>query len=147
MTHLTTQFKLPLHALATALSFATMAVAQMGNFMHVPLTVNGSAKISSGPEGFPALWLTPAQAGQAGTVFTTNKIVFSSNYTFSTFFQFQMTDPGLEGASDGMNGQIAPVGGPVEEFEWLAPSNENGGRPLLVDHLRLPTFSRQDEDS
>ena len=48
------------------------------------------------------LWLTPAQGNQAGSVFATNGIVFNRKYIFSTFFQFKMTDPGPEGASDGM---------------------------------------------
>ncbi|MGA2737204.1 MAG: L-type lectin-domain containing protein [Bryobacteraceae bacterium] len=66
------------------------------------LTLNGSAKIVTGPQGAPVLWLTPAQQSQAGSAFTTNAVVFNSTYTFSTFFQFQMTDAGYYGASDGM---------------------------------------------
>jgi hypothetical protein len=63
------------------------------------LTLNGSAKIITGGKGSPVLWLTPAQQSQAGSAFTTNSISFNE---FSTFFQFQMTDPGYYGASDGM---------------------------------------------
>jgi hypothetical protein len=66
------------------------------------LTLNGSAKIVTGPQGGSVLWLTPAQQSQAGSVFTTNSVAFNSTYSFSTFFQFQMTDPGYYGASDGM---------------------------------------------
>jgi len=66
------------------------------------LTVNGSAKIFTGPGGGPVILLTPAQQSQAGSVFTTKSIVFDSTYTFATFFQFKMTDPGYYGASDGM---------------------------------------------
>jgi hypothetical protein len=66
------------------------------------LTLNVSAKIVTGPQGASVLWLTPAQEGQAGSAFTTNSVAFSPKYIFSTFFQFQMTDPGPGGASDGM---------------------------------------------
>ena len=48
------------------------------------------------------LRLTPAEESQAGSAFTTNSIPLGPSYEFSTFFQFQMTDPGIYGASDGM---------------------------------------------
>jgi hypothetical protein len=66
------------------------------------LTLNGSAKIVTGPNGNSVLWLTPAEESQAGSAFTTNSIPLGPSYEFSTFFQFQMTDPGIYGASDGM---------------------------------------------
>jgi len=66
------------------------------------LTLNGSAKIVTGPQGASVLWLTPAQQSQAGSAFTTDSIAFGPRYIFSTFFVFQMTDPGYYGASDGM---------------------------------------------
>jgi hypothetical protein len=66
------------------------------------LTLNGSAKIVTGPQGGSVLWLTPAQQLQAGSAFTTDSIAFGPKFKFSTFFQFQMTDPGYYGASDGM---------------------------------------------
>ena len=64
------------------------------------LTLNGSAKIVTGPNGNSVLWLTPAEESQAGSAFTTNSIPLGPSYEFSTFFQFQMTDPGIYGASD-----------------------------------------------
>lgn len=67
-----------------------------------PLTVNGSAEILTGSRGNPVIRLTPAQGSLAASVFTTNSIKFNSEYTFATFFRFQMTDPGGIGAADGM---------------------------------------------
>ncbi len=66
------------------------------------LTLNGSAKVVTGPHGNSVLWLTPAAESQAGSAFTTVGVPFGPRYLFSTFFQFQMTDPGSYGASDGM---------------------------------------------
>jgi len=66
------------------------------------LTLNGSATIITGPNGNSTLRLTPAQQSQAGSAFTTDSIPLGPSYEFSTFFQFQMTDPGIYGASDGM---------------------------------------------
>src|SRR5579871_2614368 len=87
--------------LAMVLLYATVCGAQTTT--NTPaLTLNGSAKLLSGPHGGSALWLTPAMEGQAGSAFTSSSIVFGPHYKFRTFFQFKMTDPGPGGASDGM---------------------------------------------
>jgi hypothetical protein len=83
------------------LLFATMAAAQTA-VDTTALTFNGSAKHLAVPCGGSALWLTPAQVNQAGSAFTTHPVSFGPKYLFHTFFQFQMTDPGPDGASDGM---------------------------------------------
>jgi hypothetical protein len=95
------QSKTILPPLAMMLLFANMAAAQTA-VNTAALTFNGSAKLLTGPQGGSVLWLTPAQVDQAGSVFTTDRVVFNRKYAFTTFFQFQMTDPGSGGASDGM---------------------------------------------
>ena len=92
-------FRIPRYALP-AVAACLLSIQAFGATSG--LTVNGSAKIFTGPGGGPVILLTPAQQSQAGSVFTTNSIVFDSTYTFATFFQFKMTDPGYYGASDGM---------------------------------------------
>ena len=66
------------------------------------LTLNGTAKLVTGPHGAKTLSLTTAQIGQDGSAFTTTIIPFDSRYRFETFFQFAMTDPGGIGAADGI---------------------------------------------
>jgi hypothetical protein len=89
-----TQPKIAVGVLAVTLSFAAIAAAQTATDT-TALTLNGSAKLLTGPHGGSALLLTPAPEGQAGSAFTTNSVVFDCAYRFSTFFQFRMTDPGL----------------------------------------------------
>ena len=96
-----TQSKTMMHAFAAMLLFANTAAAQTA-MSSAALTFNGSAKLFTGPTGRSVLWLTPAQEGQTGSVFTTDSVVFNPKYAFATSFQFQMTDPGSGGASDGM---------------------------------------------
>src|SRR5215469_14902257 len=88
--------KQPLTALAVTILFAAMAAPQTS-----VMTLNGSAKLTTAPNGIPVLWLTPNQTSQAGSAFLTNKVVFGAKYQFSTFFQFRMTDPVYQ-SSDGM---------------------------------------------
>jgi hypothetical protein len=90
-----------LHALAALLLSTNIAAAQTA-MNTAALTFNGSAKALTGPKGHSVLWLTPAQVDQAGSVFTTDSVVFNPKYEFATFFQFKMADPGSDGASDGM---------------------------------------------
>jgi hypothetical protein len=66
------------------------------------LTINGSAKIVTAPQGKSVLWLTPALGNQTGSAFTTNSIAFQPDYRFSTFFQFRMANTGGIGAGDGL---------------------------------------------
>jgi hypothetical protein len=58
------------------------------------LTLNGNAAQVGN-----VLRVTPANFGQAGSVFSTNPISLASNASFSTAFQFRFTNPG--GACDG----------------------------------------------
>src|ERR1035438_3618061 len=92
-------FRIPRHTLPVVVVclFSSQAFGATSD-----LTLNGSAKILTGPGGGPVILLTPAQQGQAGSAFTTSSIVFDSTFAFATFFQFKMTDPGPFGASDGM---------------------------------------------
>ena len=116
------------HALATMLLLAPLAAAQVATSA-TELTLNGSARILTGPNGGSAILLTPAQASQAGSAFTTNSFVFGPRYLFSTFFQFQMTDPGPAGASDGMafviqtqNANALGAGGGELGYTGITPS-------------------------
>ena len=90
---------------ASLLSIPTFGVTAMAfsDSTAVPdLTLNGSARVLATPNGRSVILLTPAKQSRAGSAFTTNSIVFNPRYTFRTFFQFQMTDPGAQGAADGM---------------------------------------------
>jgi hypothetical protein len=58
------------------------------------LKLNGDATVASNQ-----LQLTYSSGNSAGSVFTTNQVALGSNATFSTHFQFQITNPG--GVSDG----------------------------------------------
>jgi hypothetical protein len=80
----------------------TAATAFSNSAATTDLTLNGSAKILTGPNGGSVLWLTPAGGSSPGSAFTTNSIVFNARYAFKTFFQFKMTDPGGIGAADGI---------------------------------------------
>lgn len=87
MPSLRTQSKTVLNALAAMLLAASVAAAQVANSATV-LTLNGSARILTGPNGGTALLLTTAQQSEAGSAFTTNSVVFGPKFIFSTFFQF-----------------------------------------------------------
>jgi len=67
------------------------------------LQLNGSASINN-----EVLRLTPAQPDQAGSAFTKNKL--NINGGFSTFFNFQVTNPGAGGAADGLMFVVQPHG-------------------------------------
>jgi hypothetical protein len=52
------------------------------------LQINGDAAIAGS-----VLRVTPALDGQSGSVFSLNKVSLASNASFSTYFQFQFTNP------------------------------------------------------
>lgn len=97
------RLRVTLGLLLTAPLFSVTAAMAFSDPVTVTdLTFNGSARLLTGRNRGSAIWLTPAQDNEAGSVFTTNSIAFSPSYRFSTFFQFQMTDPSSGGASDGI---------------------------------------------
>jgi hypothetical protein len=56
------------------------------------------------------LWLTPASAGQAGSTFSSASIAFNgTSDSFSTFFQFRITNPGGIDPADGLVFVVQPV--------------------------------------
>ena len=67
------------------------------------LNLVGSAAAVTGYGGQQVLRLTPANIGQGGAMWSTSPISFSaSTGTFSTYFQFQITNPGGIGPADGI---------------------------------------------
>ena len=86
--------------LTGAALFAFSALAQSATITYndfsstAGLTLNGNAAQVGN-----VLRVTPANFGQAGSVFSTNPISLASNVSFSTAFQFRFTNPG--GACDG----------------------------------------------
>lgn len=64
------------------------------------VTLNGSAAIA-GPVGAKVLRVTPSAFTQAGSAFTTNKVSFANDGSFSTFFTFTFTAQQVGGA-DGL---------------------------------------------
>ena len=66
------------------------------------LTCVGSTAVAG-----TALRLTPAVGGQSGAGYSTNAITLGSNATFSTTFQFQITNPGGIAPADGLTFVLA----------------------------------------
>jgi len=79
------------------------------------LTLLGSSQVANG-----RLRLTPSTTEQRGTAWTTQPVQFSSSYSFSTEFVFEISAPG--GATDGQDG----VGG-----EGLAFTIQSTGPNVL----------------
>ncbi|WP_423778846.1 isopeptide-forming domain-containing fimbrial protein [Bacillus thuringiensis] len=61
--------------------------------------LNGAAEV---PIGANFIRLTPPSPMQSGSVFNKTKICPKNNYSFSTAFSFQMSNPNPAGASDGL---------------------------------------------
>jgi hypothetical protein len=79
------------------------STTEYATFDNVPageLTLNGDAAIV-GPAGSQVLRLTPTQLGQAGSSFTTQKVSFLNDGSFSSAFSFRMTDQ-YNGGADGI---------------------------------------------
>ncbi|MGB7760188.1 MAG: L-type lectin-domain containing protein [Bryobacteraceae bacterium] len=74
------------------------------NFSSVAgLNLVNSAAVATGYAGQQVLRLTPALIGQGGAAWSTTPISFSSSAgTFSTYFQFQITNPGGISPADGI---------------------------------------------
>ncbi|MFZ5593321.1 MAG: lectin-like domain-containing protein [Pseudomonadota bacterium] len=90
---------LPTMLLAASLGVVGMAQATTITYTDFSstsgLTLNGNAAQVGN-----VLRVTPANFGQAGSVFSTNPISLASNVSFSTAFQFRFTNAG--GACDGL---------------------------------------------
>src|ERR1700730_17961950 len=73
------------------------------------LTLNGSTAVATTADG-KVLRLTPASGGQAGSAFSSTSIEFNgSSDSFSTFFQFRITNPGGIDPADGLVFVVQPV--------------------------------------
>ena len=69
------------------------------------LTLNGSAAQVGN-----VLRVTPATTSQSGSAFSTNTVSLASNASFSTFFQFRFTNPGVsDGQGVGADGLVFVV--------------------------------------
>ena len=90
------------------------------------LTINGNAAQVGN-----VLRVTPANFGQAGSVFSTNPISLASNVSFSTAFQFRFTNPG--GACDGQG-----CGADGLVFIVQTNSNSVGGAGGGIGYLGVP---------
>ena len=74
------------------------------------LNLVGSAAAVTGYGGQKVLRLTPASIGQGGALWSTSAISFSTSAdTFSTYFQFQITNPGGIEPADGIVFVLQPV--------------------------------------
>ena len=73
------------------------------------LTLNGSTAVATTSDG-KVLRLTPATTGQAGSAFSSTSIEFNGpSDSFSTFFQFRLTDSGGIDPADGIVFVVQPV--------------------------------------
>src|SRR4029453_558716 len=81
-------------ALATTITFADFSSVAV-------LTLNGSATSASTADG-AVLRLTPSASFQSGSAFSTAQIGLGAGSTFSTFFQFRITDPAGLAPADGL---------------------------------------------
>lgn len=98
--------------LAWVITVATPARATLiinkPNFANVAdLTLNGAAAQVGN-----VLRLTPSLQTQAGSAFSTNQVSLNSNASFSTFFEFQISQP-LNGGADGLVFVVQTVGNNV----------------------------------
>ncbi|HEY6132460.1 MAG TPA: PEP-CTERM sorting domain-containing protein [Rubrivivax sp.] len=87
----------PLRVVATAAVLACAAQAGAAVVVNYPdfsnpagLQLNASAAVVGN-----VLRVTPAIDGQAGSVFSLNKVSLAQNASFSTYFQFRFTNPDL----------------------------------------------------
>jgi hypothetical protein len=72
------------------------------------LTCNGSAAIANTSDG-TVLRLTPAQFNESGSAFSTSQINLGSGNSFSTFFQFRITNPAGIDPADGITFTLQTV--------------------------------------
>jgi hypothetical protein len=90
----------PRQALLMA-AISMLSVPAFGGTGPEAMTLNGSAQlVTAGKQ--TVLVLTKAVGSTAGTAFTTEMVPFGPLFRFTTFFQFQMTNPGGICAADGM---------------------------------------------
>ena len=64
-------------------------------------TLNGSAKFTIGTDGVSSILRLTDDYGQSSSAFLTNTIGLSDNASFSTYFEFQITDSQTFGDEDG----------------------------------------------
>ncbi|WP_404383517.1 PKD domain-containing protein [Knoellia locipacati] len=79
---------------------STLTYTTFDDPMPAPLTLNGSAAVA-GVAGSKVLRVTPSQFSQAGTAFTSSKVSFLNDGSFSTFFTFSFTAQ-QGGGADGL---------------------------------------------
>ena len=79
---------------------STLAYGTFDDPLPAPLTLNGNASIVGAP-GSKVLRVTPSTFSQAGSAYTSNKVSFLNEGSFSTFFTFTF-DSQLGGGADGL---------------------------------------------
>ena len=90
------------------------------------LQLNGNAAIVG-----PALRLTPANFNQAGSAFSTSAITLGANFSFSSFFTFQITGSGGSADPDGLG---------ADGLVFVVQTNANnvGGNGGGMGYLGVP---------
>ena len=93
----------PLQAAVTTINFSNFSSTSGLNLV-------ASAATTTGYGGATVLRLTPAVGSVNGAAWSTTPISFNSNAgTFTTHFQFQITNPSAGGAADGLVFVLQPV--------------------------------------
>jgi hypothetical protein len=88
-------------ALALSTGARAGVIADYSNFCDTTgLTLVGNATTTSGPNC--ALQLTSASGGESGAGYSTTAVTLGAGDTFSSTFQFQITDPGGIDPADGI---------------------------------------------
>jgi len=131
-----------LPAFAQTISFPNFSAA--GSASITGLTLTGTAGLVTTADG-PVLRLTPAVCCAAGSGFTASPIPFViGGDTFSTFFQFRLTNPGGLSAADGIvfvlrkNG--SPALGKTGEFQGYDGIGQSLG-------VKFDTFRNEGESN
>ena len=96
--------------LVSAPAFASVVTVSFPDFSSTAgLTLNGSTAVATTGDG-KVLRLTPATTSQAGSAFSSTSIMFNgTSDSFSTFFQFRITDSGGIDPADGIVFVVQPV--------------------------------------
>lgn len=113
--------------LAAACALPAMAQISYPTFSSsAGLQLNGNAAVTSG-----VLRLTPAAFNQAGSAFSTSAIPLASNASFSTFFQFRITNSGgiIDTDGTGADGIV---------FVVQTVANNVGGLGGGIGYLGIP---------
>jgi len=119
------------HHLILAIGLAASSVPMFADFTYTDFTSTAGLQLngSAAPAG-NVLRLTPADYWQAGSAFSTNTVSLASDASFSTFFQFRLSNSGGISDEDGQ-------GADGIVFTVEPTSNSVGGSGYGIGYLGI----------